>query len=571
MNTRRSSSFPSRRRGASELLGVAAVLALLAGVGGGVWWYMTGSSDDAALNSLLHEVSRDEFVLSVTERGEIESSADVEVRCEVEAKNGTGTAIIRLVEEGTAVQPGDFLCQLDSSLLETERTTQRIAVSAAEALMIQAQNDYETAVIALEEYVNGTFQQLKKTNENLIFVAQENRSRAQDHLNWSERLAAKGHITEQQLEADRFAVEKATKELEVAETTLMVLEEFTKAKQIKTFESAIATTKAQWESAKNSYELELTKLKDIEDQITKCTITAPAAGTVVYAHEGDGDDPDEIIKEGVAVRQNRAIIRLPDPEKMQVELKVNESLVKYVSAGLKAAIRPIGFEEPLAGTVTQVNQFAEPTGWRNPNTRTYVAYVRVDEPHAEIRSGMTALVTIECAYMPDVLKIPVQAVYAHGREYYTFVRNGDDWEARRLRRGPTNDKFIVVAEGLAEGELIALAPRAIRDLVELPALAPDQSQSIVQQVDLPDREQLAQQQEAGPGAGIVARYDSNDDGVIQMSELPEGVRERAGAHDANANGELDGDEVAAMGALLGTNGGKEVERRGTGPLAGGGQ
>jgi hypothetical protein len=50
-----------------------------------------------------------------------------------------------------------------------------------------------------------------------------------------------------------------------------------------------------------------------------------------------------------------------------------------------------------------------------------------------------------------------------------------------------------VESGLDEGELIALAPRTIRDLVDLPKLSPDESQNIVQQVPLPEGERLAGQ------------------------------------------------------------------------------
>jgi multidrug efflux pump subunit AcrA (membrane-fusion protein) len=496
------------RRGATELAGVAVVLALLASLGGGVWWMLRDSSEGDQIDSLLHEVSLDEFVLTVTEKGDIKSSEDIEVRCEVKSKNTTGTTILRLVEEGTAVQPGDFLVQLDSSTLEEEKVTQQIAVNTAQAAMVEAQSIFETAEIALKEYLEGTFIQEQKTIENEIFVAKENLSRAKDYVLHSERLAAKGHITEQQLEADRFAVEKAQTDLSLAETKLNVLVEFTKQKQIKTLESAIATAKAKWDSAKKSYELESNKLKIISDQVAKCTITAPSAGTVVYAHEGDRDDPDEVIKEGAAVREGRAIINLPNPDKMQVELLVNEALVKYVSTGLKAAVKPIGFERPLAGTVTHVNQYAEPNSWRQPNTRQYKTIVRIEEKHPELRSGMTALTTIECAYLPEVLRVPVQTIYAHGNSYYCFVRQGDGWEARPIQRGPTNDKFIVIEGGLDVGEQVALAPRTIRDQVSLPKLSPDETQNVVRSLQVPHEDRS--EDDATPTAGKqeLARVDA---------------------------------------------------------------
>lgn len=43
-----------------------------------------------------------------------------------------------------------------------------------------------------------------------------------------------------------------------------------------------------------------------------------------------------------------------------------------------------------------------------------------------------------------------------------------------MKPGPTNDKFFVIEEGLAEGERIAVYPRGYLDRVSLPALAPQQ-------------------------------------------------------------------------------------------------
>ena len=40
---------------------------------------------------------------------------------------------------------------------------------------------------------------------------------------YSKKLAAKGYVSEAQLEADQFAVEKARKELDLAQTKLEVL------------------------------------------------------------------------------------------------------------------------------------------------------------------------------------------------------------------------------------------------------------------------------------------------------------------------------------------------------------
>jgi multidrug efflux pump subunit AcrA (membrane-fusion protein) len=187
------------------------------------------------------------------------------------------------------------------------------------------------------------------------------------------------------------------------------------------------------------------------------------------------------VKEGAVIRERQAVIRLPDPTKMRVALNVNESLIQYVRPGMPATIAPIGTGgRALRGSVQNINQYAEPGGWRKANVKEYKALVTIDDPAAELRSGMTASVTIRCEEIPNAIQAPVQAVYAHGKDFYAFVFNDGAWEARPIKVGPTNDKFFVIEEGLTEGDRVAMNPRAYLEQVKLPELAPESKQQVVQ-------------------------------------------------------------------------------------------
>lgn len=472
----------TERSGALTTLTAAALVAALVVAGGGLYWYLGSDNTVEDTNILLHTVARDNFELSITERGEIEAFDVTEVRSLVKSKNTSGIAILRIVPEGTAVKKGDFLVELDSSALEADRTSQKILVNDAKAAEVEAHNNYDVAVIAKREYLEGTYLQDRQTAESEQFVSEENLNRAKEYYAYSQKLASKGYVNENQLEADRFAVEKAKKDLDASKSKLRVLEEFTKPKQVSTLESAILIAKAKWEAALNSHQLEVEKLQDIEDQIAKCTITAPQDGVVKYAHVGDFRDQQFIVEEGAVVRERQVIIKLPNADSMRVNLTVNESLVQYVQPGYTADIRPVGYgDRVLHGIVEKVNQYAEPTGWRQANVKEYKAFIRIDDALPDLRSGMTASVTIHCADVPDAIQVPVQAIYAHGPKFYCFIYNSGKWEPREVKPGPTNDKFFVVEDGLKVGEQVALNPRSYIDIVSLPKLPPEEIQRAVPQ------------------------------------------------------------------------------------------
>ncbi len=504
----------SALRGGYTLWVILALVALV-GVAGWSFW-AGGDSRPKDYNIVLHNVERDDFALTVTERGEVESAGVTEVISEVKAKNTPGLSILRIVPEGTVVNKGDFLVELDSSALREERTAEQILVNTAAALVVQSRNIYETALIAKEEYLHGTYVQERQTIESEVFVAEENLSRAEEYHEFSKRLAAKGYINQLQLEADKFAVEKSRKELDAAKTKLNVIDNYTKAKMLKTLESDIVIAKAKWESDKNSLELEEEKLKEMDDQIAKCTLVAPKDGTVTYAHNRENWGGDEfVVKEGAVIRERQAVIRLPDPTKMRVKLNVNESLIQYVRPGMPATIAPIGTGgRALRGSVQNINQYAEPGGWRKANVKEYKALVTIDEPGAELRSGMTASVTIRCEEIPNAIQAPVQAIYAHGKDFYAFVFNDGAWEARPLKVGPTNDKFFVIEEGLTEGDRVAMNPRAYLEQVKLPELAPESKQQVVQLTPEMPPEKPA----AADDAAVAAKDDSTAKPAVEAAD-----------------------------------------------------
>lgn len=501
------------------------LLLLAAGVVGvllaALWWTRRGGDERAGVRVVLHKVERGDFALTVTERGEIESAGVTEVVSEVKAKNTAGVSILKIVPEGAAVKQGDFLVELDSSLFKEERNTQQIAVNTAEALVVESRNLYETALIAKEEYLDGTYVQERQTIESEVFVAEENLNRAREYYAYSKRLAAKGYINQLQLEADRFAVEKSQKELDAARTKLKVLDEYTKAKMLKQLESDIVIAKAKWESDKKSYEVALEKLTEIDEQIANCIITSPKDGVVTYAHDRQDFGGDNfVVKEGAVIRERQAIIRLPDPNSMRVELNINESLIQYVRPGMPATIAPVGMGDVvLNGSVEGVNQYAEPSGWRKANVKEYKAQVSIDDAADFLRSGMTASVTIRCDFVPDAIQAPVQAVYIHGREYFAFVLRDGKWEARPVKCGPNNDEFFVIEDGLAEGEMIAMSPRLILDQVKLPELPPERSRETTRREPrTPGVAKMATNQKVKSTAAHAAEESNHADGAAGGGE-----------------------------------------------------
>lgn len=559
------------RFGVSRLVWILALVVFAAGIGLVVWW--TRGSDGQDFGQVVTQrVTRGAFVHDVVEIGEVESSSNVEVRCEVKNKGAAGTTIIEVIPEGSVVQEGDLLVKLDSSALEQDRVSQQIAVSTAEARKVQAENLYDAALLAKREYLEGTYRQEAQLIESELFVAEENLRRAQKSMESSSRLAARGLVTRLQLEADGFAVKKAEKELASVRTKLDALE-ITRQKMEKQLDGEISSNKAILQAETSSYELETDKLQEIVDQIAKCTIRAPGDGQVKYANNTNSrSGNDFIVEPGVSVRERQTIIYLPDPTRMQVKAKINESRIAMVEEGMPATIKLDAFDDmELPGEVVQVNEYPEPTSWRTANVKDYAAIVKVTDPPPGMRPGMTASVIIHIHSEEDAILAPVQAVAEHGGQHYCVIESPNGYEPRPVEISRSNGKHVILVSGVDEAEMVAMNPRRMLPAFDLPEAEKEvaQASSKAGLENSSDDEKSRRQPESGPpnpaqiASRIFGELDVNGDGVLTEEEIPAERRERMVAADANGDGRIERAELLQAFQRM------TRERRGEGSSAGG--
>lgn len=442
-------------RGGFSMFHVIAVLVVITGGCFGAWYFLGGEEEIVPLKTV--EVGRGVFVHEISDKGELQSAENLEIKCQVETGR-EGVTIIQLpFKEGDHVEKGDLIAVLDSSALENELSTQQIQANTSQAVYIQSQNLYETAKIALEEYQDGTFRQERELIESEIFVAEENLKRGQEYYEYSKKLNALGYVTEVQLQADKFAVDKARKELDTAKTKLSVLENYTKAKMVMTLKSEIRSAEAKMMADKESYDLELKKLKFLEEQISRCKIYSPAAGELVYANESDRrGNPENVIEELAAVRENQTLFWLPDKTQMQVRVKVNESRIGRIEPGMPAVVNvEARWGEVLRGRVVRVDTYPVPQHWSASSVREYYVYVALDNAPLDLRPGFSTQVKITVNRLDDAIQIPIQSVLNHGEKHYCAVKTpGGSYALREITVGASNDLKVVVTDGLQDGEMV---------------------------------------------------------------------------------------------------------------------
>ncbi|HUY31623.1 MAG TPA: HlyD family efflux transporter periplasmic adaptor subunit [Pirellulales bacterium] len=451
---------PRRKRGgAGKSLLLLLALGLVTGGGGGYLVWSSSQVDDPSKQALTKPVAKSDLVISVVEDGNLESASNIELKCEVE---GTNTTILKIVPDGQQVKKGDELVKLNSSAIEEAIDEQKITLEDAHATEIGAEKDFSAASIAVEEYREGTLKQELEQMDADITQARQNLSSAENTLGFTKKMHRQGYATPLELESKQSLVLQSKLNLGVAVTKKMVLKEFTSRKMVEELEGKRDSFQAKMNAQKIAHDLEVKKLKRLENNLVKCVITAPQDGMVVYANDAGNQRMGQQavkIEEGSAVHQYQAIIRLPDLSQMQVKALVHESKVDLLRIGMRANVKIQDSE--YQGTVAQVATQPEPGGWFGGGVKEYATIVKIDGRPEDLKPGMTAEVEILVAEKKGVLSVPVQAIVEQGKKFYAWVKSDSKPDKRTVLLGATNDTFIEIKDGLLEGDLVLLNPRAV--------------------------------------------------------------------------------------------------------------
>lgn len=481
------------RRLAWKLVTGVALAALLAWGGSR---FLT--KDAAKASEITAAVTRAALPITVTERGELESSMSVDVRCEVQMRQGA-IKIVKIAPEGSAVKKDDEVVTLDSEELRRNFEMQSItaeqakgkAQAAKEELEVQknkaagdiakAELDLILARLDRDQYIEGEFQVDLNERKGDIALAKRDLQEAEEKLEHYRKFVKKGFGTLEQLRLKEIELLQKKHVLDSKEAKLMVLTKFTKERKTTEFKAkaedaeralvrtksssaaAIAKAESEWKSAEVAARLEKEALERLQKQLDKCVIKAPQDGILVYSKDRFWDASSRM-QAGAMVHFHQNLFTLPDLSQMQVKVKIHESMVKKIVKGQKAEIKIESYaNQVLHGTVLKIDTLADSRGyWDERGVKEYVTIVKIDDlpSGADLKPGMTAEVKILAKQLPDVLLVPVQAVAELEGQHYSYVVNGKGVERRPVKVGENNEKYVEVREGLEEGEQVALDARA---------------------------------------------------------------------------------------------------------------
>lgn len=431
--------------------------------------------------------------LVITTNGEIDSAHNAVLTNHCEWK----TRILSLVPEGTWVEEGDVVAELDSSMIRERFQERAVLLVNARAKLADAQEDLriqklnnqsliaearlqrDLSKLQYDGYLNAEYPQQLHKLESALALAEEEMIRSRKVYDYVSEMVQRGYRTVDDREQEKIRVMRTEQAFRLAQDRLSVLRDFTfertstqlkaiaeeAARELERVElaakRAMLTREISLQSRQRSHDIYQAYQERLEKNIAACTIRATRSGEVIYGRERSSSR--DRLGEGSSVYYLQSIATIPDRDRLQVDLRVHESNVRFIREGLPAVVEVDAYGDQLIrGTVASLSRVPLPGRYPNYHLREYRVSVDLDvapELARELAPGLTAKVNIIADRRQSTVHVPMQSVVEVGGDFFVFARSGESVEPRAVQIGISDEDSIEIVDGLDEGEEIVFKPR----------------------------------------------------------------------------------------------------------------
>ncbi len=383
------------------------------------WLPSRTAATDSGQGPVTVRVRRAKFVQSLFVTGELAGVRAINVTAPPFRGQGP-FAIKALAMEGSTVQPGDLLVQIDNSILVNNLTTEELNLEKADNDLARKQAELDVQSKDLEIQLSQNKLQLEKSEMKAEI--------------------SRDLVSLRDWQDNQFAFEKAKKEYEKTKSSLET------AQKAQIEELALLKVK---------HDQTALKIDQIKSDIKALEIRADRPGTVIYGifppSQWTGDTPRKI-QVGDQIFWGWNLLILPDLSEMEARIFVSEVDGGMVHPGQSVKMTADSSpDREFTGKVQHVPELAERVV-RKSKVRAFLASVKLDKTDpAFMRPGMSVRAEIILDER-EGLVLPRKAVNEENGKYYVLPANGPR-QAVQLR---ARNAVACLVDGIEEGTEVRL-------------------------------------------------------------------------------------------------------------------
>lgn len=371
------------------------------------------------------------------------------------------------------------------------------------AAIEQAKSQLSSAKKTKENLINSDQPNARTTADSTVRQAQANYDNANREYNRRQELLTKGYVAQRDVETAKLDLDLAKVRLDSAKDSLSRLDAQFAADRVKADES-IRQAQLQLQTAQaNSIQNETKRqdylsaiaevdkaraaLRDVDaliaqrnqSQATVRQLSSVLSNSNRQLHETEIKSPipgvvtKKLLQEGELATglsgfsSGTPILRIEDRRAMIVQLDINEIDVAKMKTGMVANITVDALpSENFKGVVTKIAPSSKALGSGTQTSSSadsvvlYEVEIRIDNPGAKLRSGMSAKCSLEVARRDKTLVLPIEYVQKVGQERFVYfpAKNPKDPksqpEKRAVKTGLETGSQIEILSGVSEGDQV---------------------------------------------------------------------------------------------------------------------
>lgn len=316
-----------------------------------------------------------------------------------------------MVEEGTYVEEGDQMVELDTSQIATQLDDRQIELEEA----INELNGKEAEVAG--EVAQKEFE---------VEQARINVRKAEIDAGVPEDLQSQREFQEKQL-----ALEEARNALEKVETE---------------FSSLVAGSAAELDVLRIEVQKEEREVGEVQRALETMVLRAPRAGIAVA---GDNRREGRKFLVGDRTWVGAEVMAIPDLTEMMVDTRMSDVDDGKVTPGMRVVCTLDAYpDRQIPGYVRSITPVAQWVNMRSEQ-RFFRIFVELEASDPELmRPGMSVKVEVATGWRDDELLVPRAALEFGDEDVFAVLENG---ERRRIELGPCSAHECIVVFGLSEG------------------------------------------------------------------------------------------------------------------------
>ena len=211
--------------------------------------------------------------------------------------------------------------------------------------------------------------------------------------------------------------------------------------------------------ARERLEVVRAQVRQAQVRLEQTRLYAPAAGVV----EWENLEPGEVVNPG------QTVLRICDPQKIYVELLLDEGDRAQARLGSAVLVTCDAYPgETFAGKLTAIeSQAFLKRELRNSPTqdedRVFRSRVRLDQGVGKLFPGMSVFAQVVLAERGQLLTIPRQACINREGQWVVFREQGGVARRCVIEVGQKDNQQVEVLKGLVEGDRVLLNPGSMAD------------------------------------------------------------------------------------------------------------